>query len=189
MRKFKELEIGDTFSAFGRQARRLKKTSVTQAIDLDSSEEVEFSEEHETAWIHAPGTKGMAENFQPSEFDAIPNLTRKTSYFPLLIKYLDGEAKGMYHVVTDPSMIGCGVGFTVLAINTYVRIDGPSMKEPTSSKELKQLLLKAKGQASAFKMVDVNAVDLEAELKASKETGLQLEATIMETIRLCLGNQ
>lgn len=136
---------------------------------------------------------GVKEDFQPSEFDAIPNLTRKASYFPLLIRYLDGELKGMYHIVNAPSSIGCGVKFTVLAINTNLRIEreltSPVSTARLASTHLKQLLLQAKGQASVFKMVDVNAIDLEAELKASKETGLQLEATIMEAIRLCLGNQ
>jgi hypothetical protein len=50
--------------------------------------------------------------------------------------------------------------------------------------ELRKLLLKAHGEASSFKMIDTNAVNLEEELKAAKATGIQLEGTLKETLSL-----
>jgi hypothetical protein len=56
-------------------------------------------------------------------------------------------------------------------------------------KEVRKILLKALGEAQAFKMVDTNPVDLEAELKAAKETGAQLEKTIKQAIESCKARQ
>ena len=63
---------------------------------------------------------------------------------------------------------------------------GPRDVKPKS--ELRKLLLKACGEASAFKMIRADAadaVDLEAELQAAKATGVQLEETLKQAVALC----
>lgn len=54
--------------------------------------------------------------------------------------------------------------------------------------DLRRLLLKAFGEASSLRMLEGDPVDLEAELRAAKETGVQLEETLKQALALCKGD-